>query len=97
MNIGNLSKIKDNLINKINELDTDNKIDIHIYCNNNLGGYVFHSIDEVFNKDNDSLSFDFEDTNEGFKNLLSNFDSINDEFLGQIKDKTYLHILFPYY
>ena len=73
-----LKKIKDNLINKINDIDTDDKIDIHIYCNNHLGGEVFHSIDEVFNKDNDSLSFDFED-NDDFKNLLLNFESIDDE------------------
>ena len=92
MEISDLSKIKNELINKINEIDTDSKIDIHIYCNNNLGGDVFHSIDEVFNKESDSLSFDFEDTNEDFKNLLSSFDNINDEFLEQIKDKKYLHI-----
>jgi len=78
-----LKKIKDNLINKINDIDTDDKIDIHIYCNNHLGGQVFHSIDEVFNKDNDSLSFDFED-NDDFKNLLLNFESIDDESIDDV-------------
>ena len=41
-----ISKIKTNLLDKINEIEESINLDIRVYCNDNIGCEVFHLIDQ---------------------------------------------------
>ena len=72
-----LQNLRINLLQTLLKNDKEDKLDIHIYLNNDSKSTVFLNIDEKFNTDNNSLSFDFEIENNDYLNMYNNF--LNDD------------------